>query len=293
MSASTTPWFATPLAGFDDGEDVTTSSVSPMAMRHAFDSDALHELFHENTKYHRRTHAGFSRQIRAFLQDPTLIARGAASYRDLASFAAIDLPEPAPLAASLKSCLERRRSAARRDLCLPFTADNLSSVLHYAVRVNRTAAPTNAPHVSQTFRPYPSGGGLFPIEVYVISNAVAGLPATISYYEARNHRLRPLPNSAASEFRAAETTGDDAEPAACAIVVTAVFDRSVQKYGPRGYRLALIEAGHMMQNLLLVATGLGLKSLVSGSFYEAEVERALHLDGVSEAVLATVFLGAQ
>ena len=83
---------------------------------------------------------------------------------------------------------------------------------------------------------------------------------------------------------------EDAADVPCAIVVTAVFERTVQKYERRGYRLAVIESGHIMQNLILVGAGTGLRALVSASFYEDELESLIMVDGVTEAVIATVLL---
>jgi nitroreductase len=57
--------------------------------------------------------------------------------------------------------------------------------------------------------------------------------------------------------------------------------------------LALIEAGHILQNLSLVASALGLDGLVSASFYEAELESLLGLDGVSEGVLAAFLMAGR
>ena len=45
-----------------------------------------------------------------------------------------------------------------------------------------------------------------------------------------------------------------------------------------------------MQNLILVGAGTGLRALVSASFYEDELESLIMVDGVTEAVIATVLL---
>ena len=47
------------------------------------------------------------------------------------------------------------------------------------------------------------------------------------------------------------------DTAAAAILIGAVFFRSVFKYGERGYRFVLIEAGHVAQNALLACAGRG------------------------------------
>lgn len=286
---ATSPWFTQPLEHF--AEEELSTSIAPLTGRHTFDADSLHENFHEQTKYHRRTHAGVTRNIRNYLQNPGLIARSAASQRDLAGGAILDWPEPLDVTASLAQTLAQRASTPRADLTGTISAVQLSTLLHHAARANRMRRPTAAPTVAQWVRPYPSGGALFPIELYVASAAVEGLPAAVSYYDARQHKLRVLPGISPTTIRSAETADESVAPAACTLILTGVFERSVQKYGPRGYRLALIEAGHLMQNISLLAGALGLKALVSASFYEAEMEQALDIDGVSEAALALVIIG--
>ncbi|HYI39565.1 MAG TPA: SagB/ThcOx family dehydrogenase [Allosphingosinicella sp.] len=293
MNAMTNPWFTKSLDHFtQDESEALTTSIAPYTNRHVFDDDALHEHFHEQTKYHRRTQAGVTCNIRNYLENPNAIARGAASQREVQGYKVLDWPQPLDLDSSLADALAKRASTRRADLAGSISAAQLSTLLHHGVRANRMVHPTAAPAVEQWMRPYPSGGALFPIELYVASAAVEGLPPAVSYYDARRHELRVVPGTSITGVRSAETADEGVAAAPCTLILTGVFERSVQKYGPRGYRLALIEAGHMMQNISLLAVALGLKALVSGSFFEAEMEHALDIDGVSEAALALVIIGS-
>ena len=76
-----------------------------------------------------------------------------------------------------------------------------------------------------------------------------------------------------------------------ALALSAVFWRSRFKYGLRGYRFVLLEAGHAVQNLLLCAAGLGIAALPVGGYYDRRLEALLDLDGVDEAVVYLVCLG--
>jgi len=49
------------------------------------------------------------------------------------------------------------------------------------------------------------------------------------------------------------------------------------KYGVRGLRFLLLEAGHLMQNLCLLSTSLGLATVPLGGFFENDIARALAL----------------
>jgi SagB-type dehydrogenase family enzyme len=49
------------------------------------------------------------------------------------------------------------------------------------------------------------------------------------------------------------------------------------KYGQRGYRHVLLDAGHVGQNLYLVATALGLGPTAIGGFFDRELGALLEL----------------
>jgi SagB-type dehydrogenase family enzyme len=77
------------------------------------------------------------------------------------------------------------------------------------------------------------------------------------------------------------------------VFVTAMFWRSRFKYGLRGYRFALLEAGHLGQNLLLAATALELASLPVGGVYDRRVDEFLSIDGVNESVVYAFSFGTR
>ena len=73
--------------------------------------------------------------------------------------------------------------------------------------------------------------------------------------------------------------------------MTAVFDPTLRKYGARGYRFVLFEAGHAAQNLCLLATEQGLASLCVGGFMDGALNSFVGLDGRARAVVYCVGLG--
>lgn len=63
------------------------------------------------------------------------------------------------------------------------------------------------------------------------------------------------------------------------------------KYGDRGYRLTLIEAGHLSQNILLLATELGLGSCPLAGFIDSEVNKLLDISLQKEVALYMIAIG--
>jgi SagB-type dehydrogenase family enzyme len=140
-------------------------------------------------------------------------------------------------------------------------------------------------------RPVPSGGALYPLELYVIALDVESVEAGVHHYNPYRHRLEGLgPIDRADVARTlVEPTLVDA--AAALIVLTAMFWRSRFKYGLRGYRFALLEAGHVMQNAVLAAAALGVAARPLGGYYDRLLDGLVGADSLDEASLYALLLG--
>jgi SagB-type dehydrogenase family enzyme len=73
--------------------------------------------------------------------------------------------------------------------------------------------------------------------------------------------------------------------------MTAMFWRSRFKYGLRGYRFALIEAGHVMQNAVLAAAALGIAARPLGGYYDRLLDALVGADSLDEASVYALLLG--
>ena len=58
-----------------------------------------------------------------------------------------------------------------------------------------------------------------------------------------------------------------------------------------GLAYVLMEAGHMSQNLLLLATGLGMASLAVGGYVDSKITELLNLELVKEVPLYMIVVG--
>jgi SagB-type dehydrogenase family enzyme len=65
---------------------------------------------------------------------------------------------------------------------------------------------------------------------------------------------------------------------AIALVFAAVYERTTQKYGPRGKQYVHMEAGHAAQNVYLQAEALGLGTVIVGAFMDSWVQSLLHMN---------------
>jgi SagB-type dehydrogenase family enzyme len=166
----------------------------------------------------------------------------------------------------------------------------VSTLLHAAYGVTGSVTIPGSEE-EQLFRASPSGGALYPLELYVVAREVDGLASGVYHYDAHDHVLEQL-GTAAPPADELSPYADLVGAAQAMVFVAAVFWRSRFKYGLRGYRFVLLEAGHVVQNLLLAATALGLASFPLGGFFDDAVDRALELDGVDVSTVYAACVGA-
>lgn len=126
------------------------------------------------------------------------------------------------------------------------------------------------------FRTAPSAGALYPLEVYLAAGAVEQLHAGVYHYDPIAHAVSIM---LAGDQRAAlsrATLGQTwLRDAAAALVICAVYRRTMAKYGERGIRYAQIEVGHAAQNVYLQAVSLGLGTVMVGAFDDDQVRTLL------------------
>lgn len=245
--------------------------------------DIVWELFHENSKTSRaEPHVYFGHHP----SDATVVRmmRGLRDVKPYVDRDKVPLPPEAPSSAGLDEVLLGRVSA-RGFGPGPIDAADLGGVLRRMQSVTRDNEDTDFP---RPFRSAPSGGALYPLELYVWARSVEGLPPGLYHYDPYHHELDDLgPVELESAFVQQPLVGS----AAAGILICPVFFRSVFKYGERGYRFVLLEAGHVAQNALLACAGRGLAAVPVGGYFDRDLDRAVGLDGLHESVVYVVLLG--
>jgi len=166
----------------------------------------------------------------------------------------------------------------------------LSRLLH---RTNGVTETLRAGREVLHLRAAPSAGALYSGEVYVVAERVEGLPPGLYYYRVKDHELVSLrEGELLSEVAASVERPGAVEGAAAAVVLTNVFWRYRRRYANRGYRYALVDSGHIGENLHLAATAAGLGAAAPLRFHDARLESLLEVDGREEAVCALHLVGA-
>jgi SagB-type dehydrogenase family enzyme len=238
------------------------------------------ELFHEASRLYPNVAPERLETLAELARGAELLRSTERSSRTHDHRPGVELPTPRQLRGRLGAVLDRRRSE-HGEVLRPIADCELSTLL---------AASYAADAVR---RPVPSAGALYPLELYVAALAVSGVEPGVYHYDPFRHRLALLGPAPFRELGQALVDPGLVDVAAAIVVVTAVFWRSRVKYGARGYRFALLEAGHLVQNALLAAADLHLAALPVGGFHDVVLDRVVAADGLDEACLyALVLAGA-
>ncbi len=123
----------------------------------------------------------------------------------------------------------------------------------------------------------------FPLALYLVAGDVVGLTPGVYRYEPSEHAVAPVTHGDRRASLARAALGQTWAGQAPALLVLACTPQvTTSRYGRRGQRYILLEAGHAAQNTLLQATALGLAAVPIGAFHEGQVREALGLPDLQE-----------
>ena len=208
-----------------------------------------------------------------------------ALYKEYTSAKRISLPPPGDFQGLYTEEAIKRRRSVRNYSNQLITLDELSRLLH-------NTGGINTERWGYKLRSAPSAGALYPIEVYLVVHRVEDLKPGLYHYAVKDHVLELL--------RADDLRGEIVRhglmqeflgQANLVLVFTAVFQRLRWKYQERSYRYALIETGHLGQNVYLAATSMGMGACAVGAFLDDNLNAMLGVDGQNEAAIYILSVG--
>lgn len=198
--------------------------------------------------------------------------------------------------------LEGRRSLRAHDDARPVTIEQLGEFLYRCAAV-RAEGSQEGLEVSR--RPYPSGGALHEMEIYLAVRHAAGLSPGLYHYDAYGHELRRVPGpsgpvrrmlSLAARAAKATVNADPLvrpEPPQVLIVLAARFGRLMWKYQAMAYALVLKHVGVMFEVMYAVATAMGLAPCALGTGDADAFALATGADPLEESSVGEFMLGSR
>jgi len=201
----------------------------------------------------------------------------------------IDLPGGKELDLSdtdLSDLIDKRQSLRKY-------ADEPFSLQEFAFLLWGTQGVKTVTDRPVSFRTVPSAGSRHPFETYLLVNQVTGLNPGLYRYMAFSHQLAKLDGFDAirEDLTNACLKQKHVFNSAVTFAWVAVPERTTWRYGNRGYRYIYLDAGHVCQNLYLLAESIGCGVCAIAAFDDDLANQALHLDGEQHFVIYLASLG--
>jgi SagB-type dehydrogenase family enzyme len=198
--------------------------------------------------------------------------------------------------------LQEQRRSVREYGSKPLSVRQLGEFLYRVGRVKElnpmeVAGPDGPVAMDFTARPYPGGGALYELELYVVVHACAGLARGLFHYDPQRHCLERLAGDTTDVVAlladASGSTGIRPEEIQVLLVVAARFGRIAWKYAGLAYALILKHVGVLYQTMYLVATAMGLAPCGVGVGDSDCFARAAGTDYYAEASVGEFLLGSK
>ena len=186
---------------------------------------------------------------------------------------------------SYAELLDIRRSERVYDKNAAMTQEQLAFMLWSSQGIQEIRGENHC-----TMRPAPSGGARHPFETYVVVQNVEDLsPGVYRYLPLEHVGEKRVSIEFVSEFENNQQHISDmvvgqkwAVTAPIVIIYSCVAYRAEWRYSTLSHRVALIDLGHVGQNLMLSAAALGLGSCNMAAYDQKLCDEALGLDGYEE-----------
>jgi SagB-type dehydrogenase family enzyme len=206
---------------------------------------------------------------------------------------------PRPDAGAIASRSDRlaaimdRRHSHRAYAEVPISLEELSEFLFRVARITRVIPGGDQELMS---RPFPSGGAIYEIELYLAVGACRGLSPGLYCYRGVEHALERLPDTADGARRlladSAMAMAQPDTPPQILVVLACRLPRFAWKYQSMAYRLILMNAGVIIQTMYLVATDMALAGCANGGGNSQAFAEITGLDPVGETAIGEFALGS-
>lgn len=221
------------------------------------DDETLFDQFWEASSLDRFNVQQFARQLNSYDSDNKELAL---EYPDA--------PQALPQARSQINKIARKRSSNRKFSGKQLSLKELGQILSSFYAWN-----------GLEHRAYPSAGATYVTEVFCIAFNVEGYSGKTIYYDPEKHGAVVISNAAPSWKDASQSLNMNVDGEPNLLLIIATFPkRATDKYGDRGGRFALLEAGAAMQQLSLQIAGSSkLKGVAVGGMLDEVWKKHLKL----------------
>ncbi len=178
-----------------------------------------------------------------------------------------------------------KRSSYRNFSKKSVSLKQLSEILYYSAGTIRKSE-------GELHRSYPSGGGKYPIEIYPLVLFGKDIDSGVYHFNPFTHSLEillsPMENDEIARIWMSQNWF---KKASIILILTAVYTRTTEKYGKKGLPFPLIEAGHIGQNIYLLAQDMKIGCCAIGQLNEKAIVNLLDINIFEEYPVYYIALG--
>ncbi len=271
------------------------ADITAYGEKNISESTAL--LYHENSKLTQYTSRQMGEDVSAF-NNGFFSTRASQPYKHYPGNKLIQLKDYEDIhndnVNDIYEIIKKRRSVRAYDNTYKISLNELYRICYYTYGISHKAPLNNTESGgSWSFRNVPSGGGLFPLELYlVVLNG--DITKGLYHYRPDINGLEFLKQGEYQEELCKIITAEpyvDLKSASAILLVTSIFERTMIKYKDRGYRFILMEVGFTSQNASLICEALGLGSCMIGGYLDDKVNDFLGVDGTFETIQNVIVIG--
>lgn len=205
---------------------------------------------------------------------------------------------PAPAAAAALTAASRTATTSRSqgdadaavDLALVSDLLGCQTPVARRLELNWNEDATRKLHLPDAVwgRPTPSGGGMYPAEVYLVAHGHDGLPDGVFHHDTAHHALERV----STADRTAPLRAATGATARAFLVVTVRFWKNAFKYSSFCYHVVCQDVGCLLGSWRLLLAARGVPCHPSAWFDDAVVGDVVGVDGRTEAPFLVLPLGA-
>lgn len=259
----------------------------------SFEATALPDVlsFHEMVKVKELSSIGTYLQSSSYLFSERGVEEASRNRKVYLKGEVEALPDPGPALEAMRAAMTRRVSCRDFDADGPACAAQVRAALRLCCE-NRTGVASINMTTRMGLRPYPSAGGLYSVEMYLLERDAHGW--SLHHVDAIDGTLRRIERfEAAAPLATAmcETHRDIVTTAHGAIILSNVWERAIVKYGHQGYKFSLMELGIVGHHAGLCLSAQGVDTLHWAGQMDDVLGAMMGLDGRSEGVGHVLWYG--
>jgi len=186
--------------------------------------------------------------------------------------------------------MSRRRTIRKFDREMAISDKDLLNIIYSGLGI--TGFKTVDYGGTMPLKMTPSGGARNPYDAYVMCLNVTDIPRGLYHYSPTEHSFGLVKESLV--VLPSEILGNQSwiDSAPAIIFLVANINRTMWKYEHHsGYKVMLIEAGHIAQNMILFAVSRGLNGSPTAAIHDGNFHKLIPLDKISQSCIYAIVLG--